>query len=150
MKLCISIPGYVLLTMTVLLMSLGCNRQPEYEHVELTDDLLILPLALVNDGDVHFFTYKFSDRLINFFVRTDDMGQLHTHFDACYGCFKYKRGYIHEGDVIICVACRLSYKLKEAVWDYIGACAPITLKSRIVNEQLIIQGEHLQRGSRFF
>ena len=136
--------------MSVILMSFGCSRQPEYQLVELTDEVLALPLAQVNDGDVHFFTYKFSGRSINFLVRTDGNGVLHAHFDACYGCFKYKRGYIHKGDEIICVACRLSYNLKEAVWDYIGACAPITLKSKAVGEELIIQKKHLQRGSRFF
>lgn len=136
--------------MTALLIFPGCSRQPEYQLVELTDGVLVLPLTLVSDGDVHFFTYKFSGKSINFFVRTDGRGEFHTHFDACYGCFKYKRGYIHEGDTIICAACRLSYNLKEVIWDYIGACAPITLKSKIVGEDLIIRGTHLQRGARFF
>ena len=81
-----------------LLLFTGCeNQAPEYQLVELTDDTVAIPLTIVNDGEVHFFTYKYSGKNVNFFVRTDGDGQLHTHFDACYSCFKYKEGYVHEG-----------------------------------------------------
>ncbi len=95
----------------LLLLLMGCeDRAPEHPLVEPTGEAIILPLALVNDGEVHFFTYKSGGRNINFFVRRDGAGKLHTHFDACYSCFKYKMGFVHEGDRVVCLACRIGYK----------------------------------------
>ena len=140
----------VLLMFFVTMFFAGCGRRPEYQLVEATGDVIVIPVVRVNDGDVHFFTYHSPETYINFFIRQDGSGDLHSHFDACYGCYKYKEGYVHEEGAMVCLACRLSYDLEDAVWDYIGACAPITLKSRIEGGALVIRKEHLERGSRFF
>lgn len=129
----------------------GCGRQaPEYPVVVPRGDRVSIPLADVNDGGVHFFTFKHEGKNVNFFVRTDGSGKLQVHFDACYSCFKYKLGYVHEGNQVVCIACRIGYNLADVVWDYIGACAPINLKSRVVGQQVLIKRSWLEKGGRFF
>ena len=129
----------------------GCSKQaPEHQIVLPTGDRVNISLDTVNDGGVHFFTYKWDGRNINFFVRTDGTGHLQAHFDACYSCFKYKLGYVHEGDEVVCIACRIGYRLENVIWDYIGACAPINLKSRVSNGHLTINRKSLEKGKRFF
>lgn len=129
----------------------ACSEQaPEYDIVALDGDRLRIPLAQVNDGGVHFFTYKYQGKNINFFVRTDGQGRLRTHFDACYSCFKYKKGYVHEGTQVICIACRIGYDLQDPIWDYVGACVPITLKSSMAGNWLVVKQSHLEKGERFF
>ena len=77
----------------------GCQRQaPEYRVIAADGNQVKIRLAAVNDGGVHFFTYKLGRKNINFFVRRDGGGRLRTHFDACYSCFKYKLGYVREGN----------------------------------------------------
>ena len=137
---------------TVLcLLAAGCSKQaPEHRIVVPAGERVRIPLESVNDGGVHFFTYKCDGRNVNFFIRTDGTGRLQAHFDACYSCFKYKLGYVWEGNEVVCIACRIGYRLEDVIWDYIGACAPINLKSQISNGHLTINRFSLERGKRFF
>jgi uncharacterized membrane protein len=116
----------------------GCSPQaPEHQIVIPAGERVNISLDRVNDGGVHFFTYKWEGRNINFFVRTDGTGHLQAHFDACYS-------------EVVCIACRIGYRLEDVIWDYIGACAPINLKSRISNGHLTIRRASLEKGKRFF
>ena len=138
--LCLAIP-----------MLVGCERQaPQHPIVVPNGDRVSIRLAAVNDGGVHFFTYKCEGKNINFFVRTDGTGRLQAHFDACYSCFKYKLGYVREGNQVVCIACRIGYNLGDVLWDYVGACAPISLRSRISGERLVISRSWLEKGIKFF
>jgi uncharacterized membrane protein len=129
----------------------GCSKQaPEHRIVVPAGGRVRIPLETVNDGGVHFFTYKWDGRNINFFVRTDGTGHLQAHFDACYSCFKYKLGYVREGEEVVCIACRIGYRLEDVIWDYIGACAPINLKSRISDGRMTISRTSLEKGKKFF
>jgi uncharacterized membrane protein len=130
---------------------IGCTRQaPEHTIIEADGDIVRIPLKEVDDGGVHFYTYKCDGKNINILVRTDGKGQLHTHFDACYSCYKYKLGYRVEGADIVCIACRLKYSLAEEHWQFIGPCAPINLKSAIKGDFLVIDVQKLERGKRLF
>jgi uncharacterized membrane protein len=141
----------MLILWLALAMMAGCQRQgPEHPVVVSDGDRVKIRLAAVNNGGVHFFTYKHSGKNINFFVRTDGTGKLQAHFDACYSCFKYKLGYVREGNEMVCIACRIGYDLADVVWDYVGACAPIILKSRIAGNHLVIMRSRLEKGQRFF
>ena len=143
----------IILMVCFLLSALGCEKQaPEHEHVSIENGKVKLPLSRVDDHGVHFFTYPYQEKNINFFIRTDGKGNLQAHFDACYSCFKYKLGYVWDkkNNQVVCIACQLGYNLDDVIWDYIGACAPINLKSHSEGEFLIIEQEHLEKGERFF
>ena len=129
----------------------ACGRMPpEYEVVEAVGDAVRLPLARVADGGVHFFTYKHAGTNVNFIVRTDGNGALHSNFDACHSCFQYKRGFVVEGPDLVCIACRLEYPIADEVWDFIGACAPISVHSSRDGGSLVIERRLLERGARYF
>ncbi|MBN2123228.1 MAG: DUF2318 domain-containing protein [Deltaproteobacteria bacterium] len=147
------LPGVIARSGILFAMALmtACSRTPpEHLIVTATGNRVVLPVEKMADGNVHFFTFKHGGKNVNFFVRTDGNGRLHTHFDACYGCYQYKMGYFVEGNDIICRACRYKYNLDDEIWDYIGACAPITFKHRIARGILQIDVSILQRGARFF
>jgi uncharacterized membrane protein len=130
---------------------IGCSNQaPQYQVVVPEGDAVLIALEMINDGEVHFFTYQSEGKNINFFVRTDGTGRLQTHFDACYSCYKYKLGYVREDNQMVCIACRIGYDLDQTVWDYVGACAPILLNSRISGKQLIIRLTRLEKGKKLF
>ena len=69
---------------------------------------------------------------------------------AGYSCFKYKLGYVREGNQVICIACRIGYDLDSVIWDYVGACAPISLKGQISGGRLVIRRFWLQKGEKLF
>ena len=129
----------------------GCARQsPEHQLVSAREGRIEIPWEGGGDGQARFYTYKHQGKNVNFFVRTDGEGAVRAHFDACYGCFKYKLGYVQEDNSVVCLACRLEYDLAVPVWDYIGPCVPITLKCRFRDHKIIISQTTVERGARFF
>jgi uncharacterized membrane protein len=126
------------------------SRQLEYTLVEDHDGIIGIPLKKLNDGDVHFYTYKYSGTNINFFVRMDGKGTLHAHFDACFTCFKYKKGYTVEGTDIVCRECKRKFALKEERWANQDGCIPIDIGSEIIKDTLVIKKEKIIKGQRFF
>lgn len=139
-----------LLLCSVLLFPCCTRQAPEHEVVFPRLGQVQIPLSQVDDGKAHFFTLKRDGKNINFFVRTDGEGSLQSHFDACHSCFKYKLGYVQEGGQVVCIACRIGYDLKDSIWDYVGPCVPISLKSRQEGEMLVVEMDRLEKGSRFF
>jgi len=123
---------------------------PTHQIVLLEGDSVHISRSVVGDGRVHFFTYQHDGKNVNFLIRTDGRGTHHAHLDACYGCYRYRQGYIVENEALVCIACRLEYRLEDEVWDYIGACAPISIHSSLEDGQLVIDGSILERASRYF
>ena len=135
----------------VLLATVACSQAPPLHHVvEVDADAVRIPLQEVSDGNVHFFTLIHRGKNVNFLVRTDGLGAQHTHLDACYACYQYKRGFVVEDSALVCIACRLEYRLEDEVWDYIGACAPISIHSSLEADELVIEESILERAARYF
>ena len=133
----------------ILVATAACSPAPPLHHVvELDADAVRVPLQNVSDGNVHFFTLVHRGKNVNFLVRTDGLGAQHTHLDACYACYQYKRGFVVEDSALVCIACRLEYRLEDEVWDYIGACAPISIHSSIEGNELVIEKSILERAAR--
>ena len=135
----------------VLLLVVACGRGlPEYPIVAAEDGFVRIPLTSVSDGRVHFFSVMSGGKRVNFLVRTDAESHLHTHLDACYACYRYRRGFFVEGEEIVCDACRYRYSLAKHEWELLGACAPIDLPSIIRGDELLIRARSLRRAERYF
>ena len=62
----------ILILWLVVPMLAGCEKQaPEHALVAPAGNQIKIPLTKVRNGGVHFYTYKFEGKNINFFVRTD-------------------------------------------------------------------------------
>ena len=139
------------LLVLIVLALFSCNAQtPKYHVVRADNGMVKIPLKEVNDGRVHFFSYKSDGKIINFIVRTDGAGKLHTCFDACYACYKKKKGYRVEGTDLICNECGTKFRLAEEVWKHVGGCEPIALPSEVRGEFIIISASDLDRGDKLF
>ena len=135
----------------ILVATAACSPAPPLHHVvEIDADAVRIPLQDVSDRNVHFFTLVHRGKNVNFLVRTDGLGAQHTHLDACYACYQYKRGFVVEDSALVCIACRLEYRLEDEVWDYIGACAPISIHSSIEGDELVIEESILEQAARYF
>jgi uncharacterized membrane protein len=129
----------------------GCSRLPaEHQRVEAKNGEIRIPVSEVNDGKVHFYTYRKSGKRINFFVRTDGAGHLSTYFDACYTCYRYKKGYRSEGTDLVCNECNERFRLADERWEHEGGCSPIGLTSRIGRDFIVIKTEDIEKGIRLF
>ena len=129
----------------------GCTAgSPSHQIVLPEGGAVRIPITEVNDGAVHFFTFVHKGKNVNFLVRTDGTGATHAHLDACYACYRYRKGFTVEGRNLVCIACRLEYAISDEVWDYIGACAPITIHSSTSGEYLSIDSAILEKAGRYF
>ncbi len=135
----------------ILSLSAGCSNLPaEHTVVDARNDEIRLPVKELRDGRVHFFTYKKDGKRINFFVRTDGRDNLSAYFDACYTCYKKKKGYREEGSDLVCNECNLKFKLAEEHWDTSHGCCPISIKSRMEDGELLISAKDLEKGEKLF
>ena len=138
-------------TLLLALVAAACVRNPpSHQLVQLDGDCVRIPRTTVADGGVHFFTYQYAGKNVNFLIRTDGNGSLHAHLDACYACYRYKRGFVVEDHQLVCIACRLEYAISDELWDYIGACAPITIHSALEDDRVVIDESVLARAARYF
>ncbi len=135
----------------VLFVSGGCGKQPvEHKIAAAKDGAIRIPVSEVHDGKVHFFTYKKSGKRINFFVRTDGNDNLSACFDACFTCYKHKKGYREEGTDLICNECNMKFRLADERWDNTQGCSPIMLKSKIENNEIVILTSDIEKGQKLF
>jgi uncharacterized membrane protein len=135
----------------LLLLLVSCGKQPaEHKVVTPKDGAIRIPVSEVHDGKVHLFTYKKSGKRINFFIRTDGKDSLSACFDACFTCYKHKKGYRQEGTDLVCNECSMKFRLADEHWDNSRGCSPIALKSRIDNNEMVIMTEDLERGGKLF
>jgi len=133
------------------LFSSGCSSLPaEHKTVKADNSGIRFPVSEVNDGKAHFFTYKSSGKRINFLIRTDGSGALSASFDACFTCYKHKKGYRQEGTDLVCNECKMKFRLADEKWDNTNGCSPIHLKSALDNGYLVIKTEDLEKGARLF
>ena len=139
------------LLVLILLVLFSCSSQEaKYPVVKAEGGIVKIPVKDVNDGRVHFFTFKSGGKNIYFFVRMDGAGKLHTCFDACFTCYKLKKGYRVEGTDIVCNDCGTKFRLADEVWKNVGGCAPISLPSLINGDFVLIKLSDLKGGEKLF
>jgi uncharacterized membrane protein len=139
----------ILLTLVALFA--GCSKLPvEHQVVEARNGEIRIPVSEVNDGKVHFYTYRESGKRINFFVRTDGTGHISTYFDACFSCYKHKKGYRCEGTDLICNECNEKFRLADERWESNKGCSPIALTSSIGKDFVIVKVGDIEAGERLF
>jgi len=135
----------------LILLMWGCGRTaPEHEKVVAEGGAVRLQRRVVDDGRVHFFTFDHEGKNVNFLIRTDGDGKLHSHLDACHSCFKYKLGFVVEDQDVVCIACRLKYPVEDEFWDFIGACAPISIYNELEPDSVVIESRLLEQAARYF
>jgi uncharacterized membrane protein len=135
----------------ILLVLVSCSTQgAKYPVVKADGGIVKIPLKDVSDGRVHFFSFKSGGKNINFFVRMDGAGKLHAYFDACFTCYKFKKGYRVEGTDIVCNECGTRFRLADEVWKNVGGCAPIGIPSTINRDFMMINMSDLGRGEKLF
>lgn len=149
---CIYFSAATVAAVLILLSLFGaCSRIPAgHQRVEARDGEIRIPVSQVRDGKVHFYTYRKSGKNMNFFVRTDCAGRLSTYFDACFSCYRFKKGYRCEGTDLVCNKCNQKFRLADRRWEHDGGCSPIGLTSRIGGDFIVIRTADIEKGARLF
>lgn len=131
-----------LIATVVVVFSQASGRFPT---VTAENGLVRVPVAQVSDGKAHFFTFG----NIDFFVLKSSDGVLRAAFDTCDVCFKERKGYRQEGDLMVCNNCDQKFP-SVLVNERRGGCNPAPLERTVEGDVLVFRAEDLQSGARYF
>ena len=108
-----------------------------------------MPVAQVNDGKAHFFSYDAGGTTVKYFVLADKNGKVRAALDACQVCFAQKKGYQQQGDAMQCNNCGKVFPSAK-INVITGGCNPIPLDRSISGDQLTITTDSLTQGVQYF
>jgi uncharacterized membrane protein len=108
-----------------------------------------LPVAQVNDGKAHFYTYDVNGTTVKYFVLASTDGTVRAALDACEVCYPQKKGYQQSGDAMQCNNCGKTFPSAK-INVVTGGCNPIPLKRTVSGDNLVIAASSLQAGQQFF
>ena len=108
-----------------------------------------IPIAQVNDGQAHFYSFDAGGTSVKYFVLADKNGKVRAALDACEVCFAQKKGYHQEGDTMVCNNCGKVFP-SDQINVITGGCNPIPLDKTISGGQLTITTDSLQQGVQYF
>ena len=108
-----------------------------------------IPVAQVNDGKAHFYTYDVNGTTVKYFVLASKDGKIRAALDACEVCYPQHKGYTQQGDAMQCNNCGKVFA-SDKINVVTGGCNPIPLKRSISGENLTITTGSLQAGETYF
>jgi uncharacterized membrane protein len=110
---------------------------------------LILPVSTFDDGRARFFSHKEGKTEIRYFILKSSDGVLRAAFDACDVCWHAGKGYVQDGDIMVCRNCGRRFASVN-VNEVQGGCNPAPLLRRVQDGNLIIEGEDIRQGKSYF
>ena len=105
-----------------------------------------IPVATVNDGDLHRFSIEADGVTVRMIVIRRPDQTLATAFDACEICGN--QGYYQSGPNVICKNCASAIFIPTI--GVRGGCNPIPIESRVESDQLVIDAAKLLGGAKIF
>lgn len=121
----------------------------KYPLVRAENGTVRIPLAEVNDGKAHFFTYRHGGTDVDFFVLKSRDGVLRSAFDTCDVCYKAKQGYRQEGDLMVCNNCEQKFAA-DKINVIKGGCNPAPLRRALDGDTLVIAASDIGKGAWYF
>jgi uncharacterized membrane protein len=110
----------------------------------------VFPTNAFADGMAKHFVYKPSpDQYVRFFVVRSVDGILRAAFDACDVCYRHQKGYMQQGDFMVCRNCGLKFRT-DKVNEVRGGCNPSPLKRTVQGDKIVISQDDVLSGLRLF
>jgi uncharacterized membrane protein len=120
------------------------------EKVKAANGVVSIPVAKVVDGKAHYFRYTDAGKEIAFFVVKAADGSIKVAFDACDACYREKKGYEQQGNVMLCRNCRMKFAIDRLGPNATGGCNPSFLPHKEANGKVVVAEGDLKAGERFF
>ena len=97
-----------------------------------------IPIKNINDGKAHYFKVK-SDNgiMVDFFTVKSSDGIIRAAVDACDVCYKSGKGYVQEGNFMVCTNCGRKFAT-DRINEVKGGCNPAPLLRSIDKDHLVI------------
>ena len=111
------------------------------------NDEIKIPTAGITDGKAHYFKVKANDGImVSFFVLQSSDGVMRAAIDSCDVCYRSGKGYVQEGDFMVCTNCGRKFASKR-INEVKGGCNPAPLKRKINGKYLVIEMRDINANS---
>ena len=120
------------------------------EKVKAANGTVSIPASKAGDGKAHYFRYTDGGKEIAFFVIKASNGTFRVAFDACDSCYREKKGYEQQGNVMLCRNCRQKFPVDRLGPNATGGCNPSFLPHTEAGGKVVIAESDLKAGGRFF
>ena len=108
------------------------------------------PVSEFQDGKAKHFSYKVSpNQSIRFFVIKSSDGVIRAAFDACEVCYRAQKGYVQQGNNMICINCGRKFR-SDKVNEVTGGCNPSALKRTLRDNKVFITQQDVLAGAKYF
>jgi uncharacterized membrane protein len=130
--------------------ALAWNFSSPAQEVRPTNGVFAFPAAAFQDGRARYFQFSHSsNQKIRFFVVKSTDGIIRAAFDACDVCWRSKKGYVQQGNNMVCVNCGLKFRT-DKVNVITGGCNPGALKRTLQGGAVMISQQDVMSGLRYF
>jgi len=120
----------------ILLGNMGCSRQPVYSPANQEGANVVIEIASLQPEIPLFFTYKYQQKPISFFVIKVKDNVL-SFLDACASCYPHKKGYKYGEGYVTCRACSMKFSVLQ-LEKGLGGCFPIKIEGKIEKGKYVI------------
>jgi len=94
-----------------------------------TTGVLTIPTKDISDGKAHYFKVKSGNGTkVIFFVLKSSDGVIRAAIDACDVCYRSGKGYVQDGDYMVCTNCGRRFA-SNRINDVKGGCNPAIMIS---------------------
>lgn len=109
-----------------------------------------IPVSSVGQS-ASYYTYDSSGVTVRFFAVKDPGGAVHLAADACDVCFRAKKGYSQEGDMMKCNNCGRTFAISNlGETNSGGGCWPSYLPMKVADGQVIVGKSDLDAKRSLF
>ena len=108
---------------------------------------LSIPVQDISDGKAHYFETKAKDGIMTkFFVIKSQDGIIRAAIDSCDVCYKSGKGYVQQGDVMVCTNCGRRFAT-DRINEVKGGCNPAPLLRKIEGGNLVVSMKDINANS---
>jgi len=122
----------------------------KFEKLKPVNGAVTVPIAKVSDGKAHYYRVTDGGKDLNFFIVKGSDGAIHAAFDACDVCFREKKGYVQQGDQMVCTNCNQKFAITRIGAASGGGCNPSHLQAKVDASTVRVNLADLKAGARFF
>ena len=119
----------------------------KFKTLKPKDGKLIIPIKKVNDGKAHYYRAKAADGImVEFFVIKSRDGVIRAAVDSCDVCYRSGKGYVQDGDVMVCTNCGRRFAT-DRINEVKGGCNPAPLNRVVEGKNLVISMADINSNS---
>jgi uncharacterized membrane protein len=131
----------------VMVLAANAHGWGKFKTLSPQNGKLSIPVEDVSDGKAHYFQVKADDGIhVKFFVLMSQDGILRAAVDACDVCYRSGKGYVQEGDFMVCTNCGRRFA-SDRINEVKGGCNPAPLNRKIVDKHLVIAMADINENS---